>query len=494
MKKVRITEINFPQIKINPQKVAFFRFKKLKNNKFLLTNDCGEFIILKEKEFKNFLKGEINETDPVYPILQEQGLIRDQINFPDLISKYQKKNLFLWQGPSLHIVVLTLRCGHKCIYCQASSRELGEKNLDLDIEKAKKAVDIIFKSPSKKIAIEFQGGEPLYNWSVLKFIVQYAREKNNIEKKDLELRLVTNFTQMDNKKLDFLVKNEVTLCTSLDGPEKLHNQNRIWPNGNSYRQTIKWLKVAQKVYKKKLENKFRPGAVVTVSRFSLKYPKEIVNEYLKQKIEALFVRPATPLGMAKERWANIGFSAQEYLKFYTKLLDYVIEYNLKNPKTRFHENFAKIVLAKILTEYDPNYLELRSPCGAGIGQLLYNYDGKVYTCDEGRMVGEDTFCLGDVKKNNYNDIISHHTVKNLCLASCLDGLVCDSCVYKPYCGVCPIYNYATYSNIFGQMPINERCKIHKGILDFIFERIQNKKIEKVFIKWANFTLPFENKK
>ena len=29
-------------------------------------------------------------------------------------------------------------------------------------------------------------------------------------------------------------------------------------------------------------------------------------------------------------------------------------------------------------------IQLRSPCGAGIGQLLYNYDGKVYTCDEGR--------------------------------------------------------------------------------------------------------------
>lgn len=488
-------EVKLPKIEVNSKKVGFFRFKELKNNKYLLTNELGEYIICSSQKFKDFLKGKIKETDPLYIVLQEQGLIRDKMDFPTLTSEYQKKNLFLWQGPSLHIIVVTLRCDHKCVYCQASSRGLGEKGYDLDLESAKKTVDIIFKSPSKSIAIEFQGGEPLLNWSVVKFIIEYAQEKNKAEKKDLELRLVSNFTLMDNTKLDFLAENCVTLCTSLDGPEELHNKNRIWSEGNSYKQTIKWLKKAQKVYKGKLANKFRPGAVLTVSRLSLKYPKEIVEEYINLKVEGIFVRPMTPLGMAKERWQRIGYSPEEYLKFYTKLLDYIISYNLKNPKTRFHENYAKIMLAKILTEYDPNYLELRSPCGAGIGQLLYNYDGKIYTCDEGRMVGEETFCLGDIKKDSYRDIIAHPTVKSLCLASCLDGLPCDSCAYKPYCGVCPIYNYATDGSIFSQMPLNERCRINKGIFDFLFDKMQNKKIKKIFTKWANFTLPtLTNKK
>lgn len=486
-----MSNIKIPKIEFNSEKTGFCRFKKIKDNKYLLTNDVGEYIILPHDKFKKFLKGEIKETDSLYPILQEQGLIRDRMNFPALISENQQKNLFLWQGPSLHIVVVTLRCDHKCIYCQASSQNLNKEGYDLNVETAKKIVDVIFKSPSKSIAIEFQGGEPLFNWPVVKFIIEYAKEKNKVEKKNLELRLVSNLSLMDNEKLIFLVKNSVTLCTSLDGPEKIHNMNRVWLEGNGYQNAIKWLTRARQIYKSKLENKFRPGAIVTVSRFSLKYPKEIVNEYIKQGIEAIFVRPLTPLGVAKEQWQRIGYSAEEYLKFYKTLLDYVISYNLKNPKTRFHENFAKIILAKILTEYDPNYLELRSPCGAGIGQLLYNYDGKVYTCDEGRMLGEDTFCLGDINKISYNNIISHPTVKSLCLASCLEGLACDQCVYKPYCGVCPIYNYATAGNIFSQLPTNERCKINKGILNYIFEKIQNKKIKEIFIKWSKFTLPIK---
>jgi hypothetical protein len=54
-------------------------------------------------------------------------------------------------------------------------------------------------------------------------------------------------------------------------------------------------------------------------------------------------------------------------------MNLIVEYTPKHPKPPFRERYAII------------NLELRSPCGAGIGQLLYNYDGKVYTCDEGRI-------------------------------------------------------------------------------------------------------------
>lgn len=475
--------------KINWQKVGFFRFRKNKANTYLLTNDVGEHVILPEKKFKDFLSGRIKDKEPIYSVLQEQGLIRDRINLSALVAKYRKKNLFLWQGPTLHIIVVTLRCDHKCIYCQSSSRGEQEKGYDLDIATAKKIVDTIFYSPSRIVAIEFQGGEPLLNWSIVKFIVEYSREKNKTQNKNLELRLVSNLSLMDEDKLDFLVNNCVTLCTSLDGPESLHNKNRFWLKGNSYARTVKWLKKARQVYQKKLENKFRPGAIVTVSRYSLRYPHEIVDEYIKQGIEVLFIRPLTPLGMAKKLWGKIGYTPQEYLKFYKKALNRAISYALKNPSTHFHENTAKIFLAKIFAEYDPNYLELRSPCGAGTGQLLYNYDGRVFTCDEGRMTEENIFCIGNIKKDAYKEIISHPTVRILNMASCLENCGCDFCVYKPYCGVCPVYNWAEFGNIFSQLPNNPRCVINKGILDFLFEKLENKKNRNLLQRWANYTLP-----
>ena len=40
--------------KIKYNKLGFFRFKKLKD-KYLLTNDVGDFLFLKDKEFKDFI-------------------------------------------------------------------------------------------------------------------------------------------------------------------------------------------------------------------------------------------------------------------------------------------------------------------------------------------------------------------------------------------------------------------------------------------------------
>jgi len=467
--------------KYNQQKVGFFRFGKMGKDAFLVTNDVGEFCILKTAEFNKLIRGNIIEKDPCYSNLREMGIIRDHINFPNIIAKYQKKNAFLNAGPTLHIVVMTLRCNFKCVYCHASSKGENEKGYDLSKRNAKKIVDIILSAPGKRLAIEFQGGEPMLNWNVLKFFIEYTEKRGKILKKTIEFRLVSNFSLMDDKKLVYLCKHNISLCTSLDGPENVHNANRIWTEGNTYKNVNLWLKKTKKIYKK--ENKFYPGAILTATRHSLKYPKEIVDEYIAQGFDSIFVRMMSPFGFAKKVWGKIGYSLDEYWEFSQKVFDHIINYGIKNPKKIFTERNLLMALLKILEGEDPNFAECRSPCGGGIGQLLYNYDGKVYTCDEGRMIGEDTFCIGDVRKNSYTEIVSHPTVKKVCIASTLEGLACDQCVFKPYCGVCPIYNYEKFGNIFGQLPLNERCRYMKKFFGYIFEKIKQEKVRNLFERW-----------
>ena len=475
-------KINYLKLELGP-----FYFQKL-GEKYLLTNDIGNYVFLSENDFEKLVSGEINKKSSLYKELSKKNFISSKINFAQYINQYRERYHYLFQGPSLHIVVLTLRCNHRCVYCQASPKDLKEKHFDLNESTAKKIVDFIFSTPSPFITIEFQGGEPFLNWETLKFIVKYALTVNKIQKRNLLLTVVSNLTLLDDQKIKFLLDHKVSVATSLDGPENVHNFNRRFLSGNSYRAVVLGIKKLQKAYKKRpsIQRNF-VNAIMTTTSYSLKYPKEIVNEYLKLNFNNIFLRPLSPFGLAKKIWRKIGYSPEEYLKFYKEALDYIIKLNLKGKK--FWERTAVIFLKKILTKKDPNFLDIRSPCGAGIGQLAYDYNGDIYTCDEGRMLaqmGDFSFKLGNVHEVKYHQVINNPTIKIMALASCLENLpMCAECVFKPYCGICPLFNYAHEGNLFSQIPNNLHCKINKGILEYLFERLTNSKIKSIFKKWVN---------
>jgi len=481
-------------VKLNPDSPNFFRFKKMGKD-YLITSDAGNHAFLSPEDFSKFVRGKIKEESALYAELKEKGFFKNDLDLTKEIAQYQKRSASLFQGPSLHIVVTTLRCNYKCVYCQASSRSMTAKGYDMNLKTAKRAVDMIFESPSHVITIEFQGGEPLMNWPAVKYIVEYSREKNKKIRKILLISLVTNLSVMDDEKFDFLIENRVSICTSLDGPEKVHNINRPFPGENSYKLTSDWINKIKKIEKEKKESGkdiYHLSALVTVSKESLKYPKEIVDEYLKWGFEGVHLRPLSYLGAAGAAKDYIGYSIEEFLEFWKKALDYIIDINLKGKK--FYERGSRIMLQRILQDIDPGFTELRSPCGAVTGQILYNYDGKIYSCDEGRMCGDDTFAVGDLadlsKKSMttakyYQKIVNSQKTKTLLACSTLDNTQCDHCVYKPYCGICPVMNYMIYGNLFPAGPSNDWCKLHSAMFDYLFQKLKNKKAAEVFNKWLN---------
>ena len=472
---------------LDPLRAGNFRFRRL-GGKFLLTNDFRRYCLLAEADFRLFVEGKIDQASPLYGRLADDGFIRDRMDFDKLVGVWRSRNRFLWQGPSLHVVVVTHRCNHRCLYCQANSVPMKERGSDMSLETAEKTVDRIFESPSPALTIEFQGGEPLANWPAVKFIVAYARKKNLEAKKGLCLNLVTNLSLLDKEKLDFLLAHGVNFCTSLDGPADLHDANRLFVGGSSHARVLRWHAEISRRTRGKM---FRIDALLTVTKFSLGRARDIVDQYLKIGSKGIFLRPLSAFGMARRTWDRIGYSAEEFLAFYREALDAILAAN--RGKRVLFEQTAKLFLAKILTDSDPNFLDLRSPCGAGVGQIAYNFDGGVYTCDEGRMLsrmGDESFRIGGVAEGSYRETVSHPVVRTVATASCLDNQPdCSRCAYKPYCGVCPIQCYAEQGDVFGRMPTNTRCRIHKGILDALFERIEDKKNLRIFRTWLKAREP-----
>lgn len=460
----------------------------------VLTNDAGDFLTISHEEFYRLLRGEMGPDSLIGKDLIEKNLFPGRIDRERQIERLKKKMRFLNSGPNLHIVIPTLRCNQQCLYCHASRRDERKSGFDMTEETAKKVVDTIFDSTSPQITIEFQGGEPLLNFDRIKTIIEYSLEKNKEVGKGLYFSLVTNLSRIDDKKMKYLLDRGVLFCTSLDGPEEIHDKNRPYSHNSSYRETIRWMERINKEYRKRNYdiNLYHVDALMTTTRASLGHAKEIVDEYVRHGIKVIHVRPLNPLGFARRTWEKIGYTTEEFLKFYFEILDYVIELNLKG--TEIQERTAALFIIKMITDRDPNFLDLRSPCGAGIGQMAYNYDGNIFTCDEARMLyemGEDIFLLGSAGRDLYVDLIGSPTTRAILLASLLDAYpYCQGCALKPYCGICPIINYMEQGDIFGSMGHNSKCRVNKAIMGYLFNKMHNPSNEllQIFKKWSIFRI------
>jgi His-Xaa-Ser system radical SAM maturase HxsB len=443
--------------------------------KVLITNTEGNFLLLSREEFQLFAEGNVPEDQPLYQRLAERNFVRARANTDAIVDRIRARKTFLHYGPNLHIVVVTLRCNETCVYCHASRADMSATQTDMTKEIADQTVDAIFQTTNPNITIEFQGGEPLVAFPIVQHVIERAREKNRTLGKRLEFTMVSNLSLLDDDKLAYLVENKVQICTSIDGPEHLHDKQRKLPGLSAHKSATHWIRRINDAYAKMGLDPtlYHVEALLTTTREALPQWKAIVDTYVDLGCRALFLRPVDPFGFADRTAPRVEYPRSEYMEFYKSAVDYIIELNKKG--VEILERFAAIFLTKILGGEDPNFLDIRSPCGAGIGQIAYNYDGKVFTCDEGRMVhemGDSTFLIGDVKTSRYREMMSHETVRAMAIASNLDAQPdCVNCTYQPYCGVCPVHSHRTQGSIFGRMRESSLCAVHKGIQDYLFAKI-----------------------
>lgn len=189
-------------------KLNYFNFKKMENQ-IMMTNDFGNFLFVSESEFKDILHGKIEPNSDIEKKLLDHKMIyrESDLEFSstymyDIRSLKQHVNM----ATSLHIFVVTTACNMNCVYCQANN---GKKCSDLYMtaDIAKKAVDIALESPTRYLTFEFQGGEPLLNFDIVKYIVEYTEEKN--ESHVINFNIVTNLTLFTEEMIATVYKGNI---------------------------------------------------------------------------------------------------------------------------------------------------------------------------------------------------------------------------------------------------------------------------------------------
>src|SRR3989338_862090 len=465
------------------------RIKRL-SSKNIIVSDHGPWCVLDDEQWDRVLNNALLPSEPLFADLEKKGIILTENNQGMATSQYKERYSHLFIGPSLHILVITKRCNHKCVYCHMSAARGDMAEFDMGKETARKTVDFIFKSPTPTLHIEFQGGESLMNFDVIKEVVLYAEKVNETKKRTLEFSLVSNLSLMDEEKLMFLLDHHVHICTSLDGTEEIHNHNRRSElrGFNSFATTKRWIDRIRAEYQK-LGSDRDVSALITINRNAIDKAKEDIDAYRKCGFSMIHLRSLNNLGFASRSWHKIGYSAEEFIRFWQEGIEYIIGLNKKGEF--FRERTAIIVLQKMLTTINPNYVDLSSPCGACVSVLTYDYNGKIYSCDEGRMVGDDTFCLGEIQ-DEFKDLMGSKKACAIVTSSINDLSFCDECAWKPYCGLCPVHTYQQSNSL---VPLNiqdDRCKILMAQFDFLMEKLVTDDAFAVLARrWVSAGLPKE---
>lgn len=472
-----------------------FRFMRLDNNTVLLTNDLGEFKIILAQEFDLLIEKKLNTTSPEYLDLRAKYFVSDNRAAEHsriMASKYRTKKSFLEGFTKLHIFVVSLRCDHSCPYCQVSRQSEDKIKYDMTQEMAFRSVDLMLSVPAKAITCEFQGGEPLLNFSLIEEIIGYTQERNRKIGKSIEFVICTNLSALTDMQLEYCRTHNVKISTSVDGPPFLHDKNRPFSRGSSHAVVERNLKRAQEALGLQ-----QVSALMTTTRDSLVYPREIINEYVRLNLGSIVLRSLSPFGFAVKTMKAIGYSSQEFVQFYKTALDYILEINRNGQP--FSEGYTTLLLQKVLTPFSTGYVDLQSPAGAGFGVVVYNYDGEVYASDEARMLAEmndPSFRLGNVLENSFEEIFFGPRMQALASASCNESLAgCAECAFQPYCGADPVYHYATQGDMFGNRAASGFCKKNMAIIRHIFDLLHKKdpQIEDIFWSWINQTTPEEMK-
>lgn len=234
------------------EKNTFITLKNLleNNGNFESLLGCADISLTDLLSELNFLKDCI-ETNHILSAPPYEGM--ENVTLEDLSLNYHSM-----QNLTLEV---TEDCNFRCKYCVYNEdhpdyRGFSKSKMSWDI--GKKAIDFFMKNSDKNelVYIGFYGGEPLMNYPLIKKSIKYLKE--NYSNREISYSMTTNGSLINQEVANYLVENDFVVTVSIDGPKEIHDENRVFSNGNGTFETairgIKNLEEATKKQGKEREN------------------------------------------------------------------------------------------------------------------------------------------------------------------------------------------------------------------------------------------------
>lgn len=286
--------------------------------------------------------------------------------------------------------MVTHACNMRCRYCYGSDEHEGWQETEhlygasesgMSWETAKRGVDFLFEAsgPQKDLSIIFFGGEPLLEFKLIRQVVEYAREKEQESGKKVTFSLSSNGIGLTEKVVEFLVANHIGCQISIDGPQWLHDRNRLLASGKG-----SYDRVMQGVKRLMARRPGRVPARVTVSNGAVDLP-EVADHLLNLGFGSIHVEPVVG-GCGS---LAIGAEDLSVFKKQTETLAHYLIRRVREGQVFSFSNLVRHVRHSRLIDQRLAYY-----CGAGRSYFALAQDGAFYPCH--RFVGMPAYRMGDL--------------------------------------------------------------------------------------------------
>lgn len=365
-------------------------------------------------------------------LLFGNGLIRkiDSKAIKPRLCNDHIKSISTW----LHI---TNNCNLNCSYCYIRK---GTGRMTIPIAEAylDKLVETVAKHSIRSVAIKMAGGEPTLERSIVEYVVRglYSRFRDSVD--EILPVIITNGTFLDENWIDFINKNSIRVCFSLDGLGYWHDQSRFFKNGEgSYEMVFKNLKLC-------LSSGLKPTVLTTITENNIDGIEKL-NQYLIDN--DLNFR----YGIYRDTVGNY----DGYQTFIDKL---------RAVLNRCYDYYARAIIEK-RAQFRHQLADIRIDrnrhlrcCGIGHSVVTVNHEGRVYLC-QSRMNFKP---IGDIweKRTLLEMAHSQNALPQLADHCVLDYNFCKSCQWALTCGGgCPVVNADTFGTPLTASPYCELFKM-----------------------------------
>lgn len=378
------------------------------------------------------------------------------------------------------LIQITQMCNFRCRYCPYSGNGYFDRkhiNKTITFEMACDIVDFVMKRSkfSNYLDFGFYGGEPLIHFNLIKNIVSYI-EKHS-DGKSINYSLTTNGYFLNVEIIEFLIKHNVSLTVSLDGPEHIHNKNRrLAGNGmGTYRIIYENLSKIVRCYPQYVE-KIGINAV-----WDMEEDYVLINDFFRNDPVLKNFNYAIGAVDSSSTGSTYSMVDENYSKQQTvKMLSLIDSLGINNNGFSNHDenafkeynDFKKRLVPHLLMPYECHH---GGPCLPGYTRMFVDVEGNIFPCE--KLSGNSKISqIGHINTGfNYDNIYQLLNIGKITEQEC------KNCWAFFFCSCCVKY-VDNIDNLSREKKLHECTGIKSSVLKNMSEYIITTECKKIVDK------------